>query len=144
MPHPRQIQVSISYICPALNCHSNFSTITYTFLLQGTADAGLLQNFWGIFFYDTYVLCKNTAKEHSLLTGQHFWPSPIFTTQHTNQGRHISANDSIHDLLTLAGFIFPCFQENDYRYALYFNKRAKAKETPACKNATFYWHVNLV
>ena len=22
---------------------------------------------------------------------------------------------------------------------LYFNRRAKTKETPACKNATFYW-----
>lgn len=144
MPYPRQIQVSISYICPALNLPLKFFHYYIYCSLTRHCWCRIITKLLWHFFYDTYVLCKYSVNKHSLLNGQHFWPSLFFTIQHTNQGRHISAQMTQFMTYSLwLGSYFPVFREM-ITDTLYFNKRAKVKETPACKNATFSWHMNLL
>jgi len=121
MPHPRQIQVSKYYICPALNLPFKFfHYYIYCSLTRHFWCRIITKLLWHFFLWHICTLqkyCKWTLSAQwttfLTITDLHY------ITTHKPGKTYFSTDDSIHDLLVLAGLIFPCFQGNDYRYTVF-------------------------
>jgi len=139
MPHPRQIQVSISYICPALNLPFKF--FHYYIYCPHTRHCWcriITKLLWHFFLWHMCTLQKYCKR---ILSAQWTTLMTITSLHYTTHkpGKTYFSRWLITHLLWLGSY-FPVFGEMIIN-TLYFNWRVKAKETPACKNATFYWHV---
>lgn len=69
-----------------------------------------LQNFWWLFFHDTYILCESFANENSLLNRKHFshpMTCSIWETRHKWAGIPVLADLTQANSPCLAKLAFP-------------------------------------